>query len=771
MFAHVALDIPTRGLSGTFDYRVPDELAETCVVGATVLVTFSRRRAVGYVMGLSPAPTEGLDPARILPIGQVLAPGAFDGAAARVAAWMAREYACPLCEAIHPFLPPGQTGRITRSATGEGFELVREGGGPVDERWVSLLPAARDFEPRKNASRQRAVLAALGAGAQRMAELSATIPGAPSAVASLEKRGLVLVETRRRMRELAATTLSSAAAPRPKSLTHGQVRALEAIGRATRAAQGDVVLIDGVTGSGKTEVYLEAIAACLDGGRGAIVIVPEISLTAQTVGRFRARFGDEVAILHSRLGAGERRDQWDLVRSGRARVVVGARSALFAPLSNVGLIVIDEEHEWTYKQESSPRYHAREVAARLAAERGCALVLGSATPSLESLERCREGTWGGVGWTRVHMPERPGAALMPEVRIVDMTSQFAAGNRSIISSDLRQALEGVAARREKAVLLLNRRGFATFLMCRECGAVPECPHCSTALTYHERTHCLMCHSCGRSWPVRAWPDPSTRCPACGSRYLAAFGAGTQRVEDELALILPEDVDIIRMDADTTRGKDGHQRLLERFDSAECAVLVGTQMIAKGLDFPEVTLVGVINADTTLKMADFRAAERTYDLLEQVAGRAGRGSRPGEVIIQSYWATHPAIRAAAAHNRRLFSDAELEARKEGGYPPFGRLSNVVCWGRNEQDVRRATEAIAAGLAERVGGLEGWEVLGPSECLKSKVKDRYRRHVLVKSPAAGDGEAPAPGPVLDGCVRAASVARGVNVAIDVDAYDLF
>ena len=493
--------------------------------------------------------------------------------------------------------------------------------------------------------------------------------------------------------------------------------------------------------------------------------MPEISLTAQTVGRFRSRFGDEVAVLHSRLSTGERFDQWDLVRAGAARVVVGARSALFAPLREVGLIIIDEEHEGSYKQDKSPRYHAREVAAELARARGAALVLGSATPSLESLARCRAGVFRGARWTRVEMPERPGAAVLPRVTVVDMAEQFRGGGRSIFSAPLANALLDVARRREKAVLLLNRRGFANFLMCRECGCVPECPHCSTALTYHERGHMLACHSCGRSWPVRAFPDPSTSCPNCGSRYLAAFGVGTQRVEDELRMLLPEDVEVIRMDADTTRAKGAHQRLLEQFDAAECAVLVGTQMIAKGLDFPEVTLVGVVNADTMLKLPDFRAAERTYDLLEQVAGRAGRGERPGEVIVQTYWATHPAMRAVAAHDRAVFLDAELAERAEAHYPPFARLANVTVWGRAEKDVRSTCDELAAAVRGRVGDDPGWEVLGPAECVKARVKDQFRRHLMVKAPADADL-----GGVVGACAVSLGRRAGINMAVDIDAYDL-
>lgn len=764
-YASVVLDIATRQLDGAFTYAVPPELAADAVTGATVLVTFSRRAAVGYVVSTSDEPPSDVPAQKISPIEQVLAPSAFDDVAARVAAWMAHEYACPLCEAIRPFLAPGQKVRVTRSAPDAPWELVNERAGAVDARWAALTPAANDFTPAKTASRQRAVIEALRQGPQRVAELSATIPGAASVVTALAKRGVVAVESRRQIRGADDTALSSASAPRPAELTQGQLAALAAIDEARGAARGDVVLVDGVTGSGKTEVYLAAIERALAGGRGALVLVPEISLTAQTVGRFRSRFGDEVAVLHSRLSAGERFDQWDLVRTGRARVVVGARSALFAPLSDPGLIIIDEEHEGSYKQDKSPRYHAREVAARLARERGAALVLGSATPSLEALARCRAGIYRDARWTRVEMPERPGTAVLPRVTVVDMGEQFRGGGRSIFSAPLANALIDVARRREKAVLLLNRRGFANFLMCRDCGCVPECPHCSTALTYHERGHLLACHTCGRSWPVRAYPDPSTACPNCGSRYLAAFGVGTQRVEDELRLLLPADVEVIRMDADTTRAKGAHQRLLEQFDAAECAVLVGTQMIAKGLDFPEVTLVGVINADTMLKLPDFRAAERTYDLLEQVAGRAGRGERPGEVIVQTWWATHPAMRAVATHDRAVFLEAELAERAEAGYPPFRRLANVTVWGRAEKDVRSTCDDLAAAVRAQVGGAPGWEILGPADCVKARVKDQARRHVMVKAPVDADL-----GGVLGSCAGSLGRRVGINMAVDIDAYDL-
>ena len=765
-YVSVVLDVPTRALDGAFDYALPSALAGDVAVGSTVLVPLGNRQVVGYVVGISQEAPEGIDPSRIKPVAQSLAAPAFDEGAASVARWMAREYACPLADAVRPFLAPGQKVKVVRDAPGEPWRLVSESAGAVDERWVGLAPAAADFEPRRNAPRQRAVLDALAAGPQRVAELSATIPGAASAVSALEKRGVVSVWARRHVRGGdAGTSLSSAAAPRPAQLTAGQKAALAAIDAAREAGRGDVVLVDGVTGSGKTEVYLDAIEHALAAGRGALVLVPEISLTAQTVGRFRSRFGDDVAVLHSRLSTGERFDQWDLVRQGEAHVVVGARSALFAPLADPGLIIIDEEHEASYKQDKNPRYHAREVAARMARERGCALVLGSATPSLESLGRCREGGYRGVGWTRVSMPERPGTARLPEVRVIDMAEQFRGGGRSVFSAPLADALRETVARGEKAVLMLNRRGFANFLMCRECGCVPECPHCSCALTYHERGHSLVCHTCGRAWPVRAYPDPSCSCPNCGSRYMGAYGVGTQRVEDELRMLLPEGVEVIRMDADTTRAKGAHQRLLEEFDAADSAVLVGTQMIAKGLDFPEVTLVGVINADTMLKLPDFRAAERTYDLLEQVAGRAGRGERPGQVIVQTYWASHPAMQAVERHDRELFLASELAERKEAAYPPFSRLGNIVLWGKSDADTRAASAKLASVIRDAVAGEAGWEVLGPSDCVKARAKDFFRRHVMVKSPPDADL-----GRVLGAAAASLNPPKGINMSVDIDAYDM-
>lgn len=794
-YASVVIDIPARALSEPFAYAVPAALDGACSVGATVLVPFGRRVEAGYVVARSVAlgdlpNAKGLDFSRVKPVRSVVAAPAFSSASAALAFWMSREYVAPLSECLRLLLPPGGAGKVARDADGS-YVYEPPTITPVTARWVSLTDKGRSFEPVERAVRQRQLIEALSCGPVTTRELNLMNGDLSSTIRSLEKRGVVAVEERRNWRGCEeSTTLSSAIAATPKELTSGQRSALDAIARANEAASGDVVLIDGVTGSGKTEVYLAAIERVLTQGRSACVLVPEISLTAQTVGRFRSRFGDAVAVFHSRLSAGERLDQWDMVQSGAARVVVGARSALFCPLADLGLIVIDEEHEQSYKQGSSPRYHAREVAAKLAQLHGCALVLGSATPSAEALARCEAGAFGGARWSRVEMPDRPGAARLPEVIVADLRREFASGSRSIFSKPLLDALDEVVEKRRKAVLLHNRRGFASFLMCRECGCVPTCKHCSTALTYHERTHTLECHTCGSSYRVRPYPEYGSACPKCGSRYLAKMGLGTQQVEDALRALLPEDVAVIRMDADSTRTKGSHQKLLEQFDAAECAVLLGTQMIAKGLDFPEVTLVGVINADYALKMPDFRAGERAFDLLEQVAGRAGRGEDPGRVIIQTYLPDEPVIRAVKTHDRSVFTEHDLGMRREALYPPYVRLANVLVWGKDERAARGMVMRIAeelrsefglgdvfslnpvdvgAGSAGSVAGnastLSRPQVLGPTPCVIERAKDRHRFHIIVKAPLDCDLSG-----ALSAAVARAGTRPGVSIAVDVDAYDL-
>ncbi|MBE0476264.1 MAG: primosomal protein N' [Coriobacteriia bacterium] len=738
--AHVVVDVPARGIDAPFDYLA--ERLPGLQVGSCVLVDFAGRPAVGYVVGGA----EDSRHPRLKPVRALLGGPFFSPERAQVARWIAQEYVCPLSEALRLFLPPGGTPRAVKDAATGAWTLRRPETGPVDDRWVELTEEGRSHVPAARATTQRAVLDALSAGPVRAAELAADLGGVDGALRRLEAGGVLRIERRRRFRN---TSGPARAAPRPESLTAGQESALAAVEAALSAGGGNV-LLDGVTGSGKTEVYMRAVERVLDSGGGAMVLVPEISLTPQTVGRFRARFGGLVAVLHSALPAGERYDQWDLVHSGAARLVVGARSAVFAPVPDLRLIVMDEEHEASYKQGSAPRYHARQVARRLAESLGAALVLGSATPSIETLHAAVEERW-----IHVPMPERATGGGLPPVTVVDMGAEFTAGNRSMFSAELRGALEAVRDAGDKAVLLLNRRGFASFLLCRECGYVPGCEDCSTSLTYHEAGSRLLCHHCGAS---SAAP---VACPACGSPYLRRFGAGTQRVEAELSSALPG-LPVVRMDADTTRGKGGHERRLAEFEALRSGVLLGTQMIAKGLDYPEVTLVGVISADTALRLPDFRAAERTWQMLEQVAGRAGRGEAGGRVIVQTYWPGHPAISAAVRHDREALVASESALRRELGFPPFGRLVNALVSGESLEAVRSVAEDLASQLRSRIP--PGWRVLGPAPAPLARIQRAHRWHVLLKAPPRAQVSLP-----VRSALEALRRTEGVTVCADVDPAD--
>lgn len=735
--ASVVIDVPARAVSEPFDYLVPESLRARVSIGVPVAVPFGPRRVVGYVVGLG---DESTFSGRLRPVDAVLGTALFDEYALELARWIAHEYVAPLSEALRLFLPPGGAPRVVRTESGEWAFQGRQTA-PASLKLVSRTEAANGFVPRPNALVQRAVLEALSEGPVTLPELAAEIPGAATAVRTLERAGVLAVVESRRYRMPAS---GRSVAPRHRH-TAQQAAAVQHI--ADAVTRGGTVVLEGITGSGKTEVYLAAIEAVVASGKGAIVLVPEISLTPQTVGRFRSRLGADVAVIHSRLSVGERFDQWQLALEGRVRVVVGARSALFAPVRDLALVVIDEEHEPSYKQSQTPRYHARDVAERLVGLRGGALVLGSATPSLESMHAVDAGRF-----ERTVLSERVGGGAPPPVEVVDLGAEFSSGNRSIFSTRLQQELKAVTDRGDKAVLFLNRRGFASFLLCRECGFVPECPSCSVSLTYHEDGGRLQCHHCGHSEVA-----PVT-CPRCDSAYLRRFGAGTQRAEAELEAILPG-VPIIRMDADTTSRKGGHESALTRFDAPGAAVLLGTQMIAKGLDFPDVTLVGVLSADTSMHVPDFRASERTYQLLEQVAGRAGRGPKGGTVIIQTYWADHPAVEAVRLHDPALVYGPERDQRRALGYPPYMRLANIGFSGTDARAVADAAGAFAEALSSRCEA--GWSVLGPSPAPIARLKGRWRWHLVLKAPPDSDMASVLAG--VDGSVPAV---EGVMRAVDVD-----
>jgi primosomal protein N' (replication factor Y) len=551
--------------------------------------------------------------------------------------------------------------------------------------------------------RQRAALSALASGAQTAAHLGRVAGSGHATLRSLESRGLVSLAQAEQRRRPSIESVGARAAT-GLELTPHQRAALEAVEARIDDPRRGGLLLHGVTGSGKTEVYLRAVAAALERGRSAIVLVPEIALTPQTAARFEDRFGDTVAVLHSKLGSGERHDEWLRLRRGEARVCVGPRSAVFAPLADLGLIVVDEEHDSSYKQEGDPRYDARRVAERRAEQCGAALVIGSATPRPES--------WLSV--QRVSLPERVDGRALPPVELVG--SLEAAG---VLHARSRDALEEVRRRGEKAIVLLNRRGWSNFLSCRSCARVWECPHCDVSLVLHRAARRVACHHCGHSEPM------PRACPDCGSVSVARHGTGTERLEQELQeLVSP--LQVFRLDADAAAGRGAVLDLLRRFEAAPAGVLVGTQMVAKGHDFPAVTLGVVVDADATLRFPDFRAEERTFALVAQLAGRSGRGPRGGRVIVQALDPQARALRYAAAHDSEGFLAAELERRRTLRYPPFSSLVRVVCSARE-----RGPEAVAAGaVAERIAA-PGAVVLGPAPLFRLKGRDRSQ--LLVKAPA--------------------------------------
>lgn len=621
-------------------------------------------------------------------------------------------------EAVPPAEPSVKTRRVVR---------VIRNPGTLEER--------EELFGRAGRQREAFDLLQASGGAAELAHLTAEEGFSRSVVTGLEEKGLVEVADEEEIRDPFA-----AEPPRvPPDLvpTPAQRVALEALTAALDEERPSPFLLQGITGSGKTLVYIELLREVLARGRTGIVLVPEISLTPQTVSRFRAHFGDQIAVLHSGLSDGERYDAWRLLRSGERRVAVGARSALFAPLERLGLVVVDEEHDGSYKQSEAPRYQARDLAVVRALAHGAVCVLGSATPSLESRHNVDTGKF-----RRLELPERAGGASLPEVRVVDLREARTKGARDgsggrgpagrgagagIFSPELVDAVEARLRKREQVILLLNRRGYSSFVQCRSCGEVERCENCSVSLTYHRVTRRIVCHHC------RFEAAAPSRCPRCGSDDLSFRGVGTEQVERVAVETFPE-ARIARMDVDTTSGKWAHQRILDRVERREVDILLGTQMIAKGLDFPNVTLVGVVNADVGLHLPDFRASERTFQLLSQVAGRAGRGVLGGEVLIQTSMPEHYAVRAAVAHDYEGFAARELEERRRPRYPPHVRLANVVLSSPDQELVVEAAEGAARWLKRKLAaGIAGEQVelVGPAPAPIERLHGRWRWHFLLRT----------------------------------------
>ncbi len=686
MIAQVEPLTTTRRLSGPFDYALP---AEPLVVGSVVRVPFGHQRLDGVVVGLADA--SELPPERLVAPSAVREDSVPPDLVA-LALWMASEYASTPARALSLVLPPP--------------------GRPRTRLWARRTDAS--LEGERLTERQRALLDALpGAAGEALGSLR-----------RLEARGLVALELRAERRE----PLTRPPADRTWELTSEQAAALDAV------EAGGAHLLHGVTGSGKTEVYLRAAEAALARGQGVIVLVPEIALTPQTVGRFQARFGDTVALLHSALGEGERYDEWRRLRSGEARIAVGPRSAVFAPVANLGLVVVDEEHDASYKHEGDPRYDARRVAAERARRAGARLLVGSATP--------RPETWRAM--PRLTLRERADGRPLPPVRVLDMRG----GGGHPLHPETRRALGDA----RKAIVLLNRRGWSNFLTCRTCGKVWECPQCDVALVLHRAQGAIACHHCGHREPV------PQRCDACGSLAVARYGAGTERVEHELNEAL--EVPVFRLDADTAGTKDAVPELLARFDAAPAGLLLGTQMVAKGHDFPDVTLGVVLDADSTLRFPDFRAEERTFALIAQLAGRAGRGPRGGHVLVQTASPDAPAILAAAQHDTEGFVTGELARREALRYPPFSDLIRIVFLAEDGAAARAAAGQVGDALSARAGA--GSEVLGPAPLFRLRGRERFQ---LVVKTQRREAAIAAVGAIVERAARDRAH-RQVAFSVDVD-----
>ncbi len=818
-FVEVAVPLP---VTGTFTYSVPEALQNAAVVGVRVLVPFGRRKITGFVVGVA----ETAEVERVKPIVDVLdVSPVVDANMIQLTRWIADYYLASWGEVLRTALPPGINMESRRFAriTDEGREALESGDGGLTERRRRILDVLTERDETSLGVVNREAAIPRGASADIMAlrsgglieliervrpprvepvsegivrlvvsveeagseadkierkapkqagalrELAAAEDGtltnaellargfATSVAARLVERGLA--ERDDRGRDRLSTGFEGWALREEGALKPEQAKALEVIRDRVNAKSFGVVLLHGVTGSGKTRVYVEAVEAARAAGRGAIVLVPEIALTPQMVQRMRMQFGDEIAVVHSGLSLGERYDTWRAISDGRFSIVVGPRSAVFAPVHDLGVIVVDEEHEGTYKQSESPRYHARDVAAMRAKLEGATVILGTATPSLESYLNARDGKYD-----LVELPERIDSGPLPEVAIVDMRETETVDSEGAFSAELRDAVKETLEDERQIILFLNRRGYASFIQCMDCGHAERCDDCNVSMTYHSTDRTTRCHYCGRT--SRA-PD---KCGECGSANLRFGAPGTQRVELAVRELFPEAV-VERMDHDTTGRQGAHWRILKEFAERRTDILLGTQMIAKGLDFPGVGLVGVVAADVGLNLPDFRSGERTFQLLTQVAGRTGRGDERGRVVVQTYLPDHYTIEMARTQAFAPFFERETEERKGLGlgYPPFTRLVSIIIRGRDEQQVMKSAVRLADFLdrgAEQMAD-PAPEVLGPAPAPLERIKGVYRWQVLVRG-RGGSARALVAAALEQ--EKVLSLPSTVQLAVDVDPMDL-
>lgn len=799
MIASVIVDVPAKQTDRPFDYRIPEHLEGVITPGMRVVVPFGPRKIQGFVISIQ-ANSE-FDKLRDIIAPMDIVP-VLNDELLELGDWLSEETLCYRISAYQVMLPAALKAkyekriRLTtdRNLLPPILQNVFEGSSTVSfdgmekDAWKVLqkeiasghVEFIYEVKERVNKKKRKYILPfvsveeladslkilSIQATKQReiiefflssptpvpLQQLMNELNTSTSAIKGLVSKGILKEEEVEVYRDPYENRVFERTTALP--LTFEQQTAISPILQTIEEDLHQVFLLYGVTGSGKTEVYLQSIQQVLEKGKEAIVLVPEIALTPQMVKRFKGRFGDEVAVMHSGLSTGEKYDEWRKIQRKVVKVVVGARSAIFAPFENIGIIIIDEEHETSYKQEENPRYHARDVAIRRAKKYGCPVVLGSATPALESFARAKKGVY-----KLLSLPSRMNKGPMPHVEVVDMREELREGNRSMFSRVLLEKLKDRLEKQEQTVLFLNKRGHSSFVMCRDCGYVVNCPDCDISLTYHRFNERMKCHYCGFESQV------PHECPECHSEHIRYFGTGTQKVEEELFKVLPE-ARVIRMDVDTTSKKGAHEKLLTDFGEGKADILLGTQMIAKGLDFPKITLVGVLSADTMLHIPDFRSSEKTFQLLTQVSGRAGRHELTGEVIVQTYTPEHYSIQFAAQQDYDLYYEREMQIRKLHHYPPFYYISLITVSHENLMKVISVTEKITGYIRHSLSSEA--IVLGPVASPIPRIKNRYRYQCLIKykrEPQLGRSIKT----ILDQ-YQQESAATGLTISTDVNPYIL-
>ena len=706
-FANVIIDISHEKLDRPFSYIIPKELEDNVQVGSAVRIPFGRgnRLIEGYVIGIVETPPMAMEKMKFIDSVEEAATN-VESQLIQLAWWIKENYGSTMNQALKTVLPVKRKVKDL-TVTTVVSQLSRE----------ELAEKLEEYE-KKNAKARVRLLKALQEESKLPKRLVVDkLNISDSTLKTMEKIGDITLEKSRQYRN---PVERKEQVPYDIVLNEQQRKISERI-RSTmdfeKRKRLNIHLLHGITGSGKTEVYMDLIDYTIRCGKSAIVLIPEIALTYQTVARFTRRFGSEVSIINSRLSKGERYDQFERAKKGKIKIMIGPRSALFTPFQNLGLIIIDEEHEGAYKSESVPKYNAVEVAQKRVADTGATLVLGSATPSVESYDRAKKGLY------QLHELTVREKGNLPEVSVVDLREELREGNASVFSRVLKEKITERLEQGEQTMLFINRRGYAGFVSCRDCGKAIRCPHCDVTLKLH-RNRSLVCHYCGHTEPL------PTLCPACGSKYLGGFGIGTQQIESLLRKEFPQ-ARVLRMDADTTNGKGGHEEILAAFADGKADILVGTQMIVKGHDFPNVTLVGVIAADLSLYESDFRATERTFQLLCQAAGRAGRGNKPGHVVIQTYVPDNYGIQTAAAQDYRAFFEEEIAYRNLMGYPPVENMVCVMLMGEQKKELDRVTALFVEEIRKvQKQHLQQLTVIGPSTPPVSKIKDVYRNVVYLK-----------------------------------------